>query len=312
MIISVSRRTDIPAFFSDWFYKRIEEGFFMARNPMNVHQVSKISVSPQNVECFVFWTKNPSDDFISNLTKLDNLEYKYYFQFTISSYAQDIEKNVPHKKEIIEKFIKLSKLIGKEKIIWRYDPIILTEKYTVDYHVKYFAYIAEKIHEYTDKVIISFVDCYSKIKKRLADEHISELNQEQMRNLAVQFKDIAQKFSLRIESCSEKINLDDIGIPHGHCIDGDLINRICKKEFVFSKDETQREECGCVKSIDIGAYNTCSHNCIYCYATWNHRFSEKIKQNDSNPLLGSELAIDDKINDRSVSKLKEKSPELFS
>ena len=101
MILSTSRRTDIPAFFSDWFYKRIEEGFFMVRNPMNVHQVSKISVSPQNVECFVFWTKNPSDDFISNLKRLDNLGYKYYFQFTITSYAQDIEKNVVVQKALM-------------------------------------------------------------------------------------------------------------------------------------------------------------------------------------------------------------------
>lgn len=107
----------------------------MVRNPMNVHRVSKISVSPQNVECFVFWTKNPSDDFISNLKRLDNLGYKYYFQFTITSYAQDIEKNVPHKKEIIEKFIKLSEQIGREKVIWRYDPIILTEKYNMKYHI---------------------------------------------------------------------------------------------------------------------------------------------------------------------------------
>ena len=102
---------------------------------MNVHRVSKISVSPQNVECFVFWTKNPSDDFITTLKKLDNLGYKYYFQFTITSYAQDIEKNVPHKKEIIEKFIKLSEQIGREKVIWRYDPIILTEKYNMKYHI---------------------------------------------------------------------------------------------------------------------------------------------------------------------------------
>ena len=107
----------------------------MVRNPMNGHRVSKISVSPQNIECFVFWTKNPSDDFITTLKKLDNLGYKYYFQFTITSYAQDIEKNVPHKKEIIEKFIKLSEQIGREKVIWRYDPIILTEKYNMKYHI---------------------------------------------------------------------------------------------------------------------------------------------------------------------------------
>ena len=114
MIISVSRRTDIPAFFSDWFYNRIEDGYFMVRNPMNIHQVSKVEVTPFNAECLVFWTKNPSTTFIENLPILDKKGFKYYFQFTISSYAQDIEKSVPHKTEIIDKFQKLSKKIGKE------------------------------------------------------------------------------------------------------------------------------------------------------------------------------------------------------
>lgn len=311
MIISVSRRTDIPAFFADWFYRRINEGFFMVRNPMNVHQVSKISISPQIVECFVFWTKNPSDIFISNLKKLDELDYKYYFQFTITSYAQDVEKNVPHKKEIIEKFIKLSKLIGKERIIWRYDPIILTKKYDFDYHKKYFSYLADKLSNYTNKVIISFVDCYPKIKKRLLDEHISELNPEQMRNLSLELKRIAQEKHLEIESCSEKISLDDIGIPHGHCIDGELINRICRKKFVFTKDKTQRAECGCVTSIDIGSYNTCKHNCSYCYATWNYDVSKTLEIKNDSPLLGTELSENDKVTERKVLKLKEQNPELF-
>ena len=311
MIISVSRRTDIPAFFSDWFYKRIDEGFFMVRNPMNAHQVSKVLISPQNVECFVFWTKNPSIEFITNLKKLDAIGYKYYFQFTISSYAQDIEKKVPHKKEIIEKFIKLSKQIGKEKLVWRYDPIILTEKYNIDYHRKYFSYLAEKLCTYTDKVIISFVDCYPKIKKQLENEHISELNQEQMRSLASDLKEIASKYKLKIESCSEKINLDDIGISHGHCIDGELINHICGKQFIFTKDKSQRDECGCVTSIDIGAYNTCKHNCVYCYATWNFDISKNLLVSVDSPLLGSMLKIDDKVYDRKVPKLRERNPELF-
>ena len=193
MIISVSRRTDIPAFFSDWFYNRIEEGYFMVRNPMNVHQVSKVEVTPYNAECLVFWTKNPSESFIENLTNLDKKGFKYYFQFTISSYAQDIEKAVPHKTEIIEKFQKLSKQIGKEKVIWRYDPIILNEKYNFDYHLKYFNYIAEKLSGYTEKVIISFIDCYPKIKNRLQENNIIELTQEQMRKLASTLKQITEK-----------------------------------------------------------------------------------------------------------------------
>ena len=127
-----------------------------------------------------------------------------------------------------------------------------------------------------------------------------------MKSLAENYKAIAQKYGLLIESCSEKINLDDIGIPHGHCIDGELINLICKKEFVHEKDKNQRKECGCVKSIDVGAYNTCMHNCAYCYALNNYNSLEQIKQNPSSPLLCSELTADDKVTDREVLKLEEK------
>lgn len=122
----------------------------MVRNPMNIHQVSKVTVTPQNAECLVFWTKNPSFSFIENLPKLDEKGFNYYFQFTITSYAQDIEKSVSRKTEIIEKFQKLSNQIGKEKVIWRYDPIILNKKYNFDYHIKYFDYIAEKLSAYTE------------------------------------------------------------------------------------------------------------------------------------------------------------------
>lgn len=292
MIVSASRRTDIPAFFSEWFYNRIKDGYFMIRNPMNIHQVSEVAVNPLNTECIVFWTKNPSSDFIKNLSKLDEQGFKYYFQFTINPYAQDIEKFVPRKTEIIEKFQKLSIKIGKEKVIWRYDPIILNEKYNFEYHIKYFEYIAEKLSEYTEKVVISFVDCYSKIKTRLQENRITELSLEQMRKLAVALKQIAEKYHLKIESCSEKINLDDIGIAHGHCIDGELINRICHNEFIFQKDKNQRIECGCVKSVDIGSYNTCKHGCIYCYAT-GQNVVDKI--DNCSPILGSQLYESDEV-----------------
>ena len=216
---------------------------------------------------------------------------------------------MPHKTEIIEKFQKLSKKIGKEIVIWRYDPVILNDKYNFDYHLKYFKYIAEKLADYTEKVIISFIDCYPKIKNRLQENNITELTQEQMRKLASTLKQIADNYNLKIESCSEKIELDDIGIPHGHCIDGDLINRICHKNYVFQKDKTQRDECGCVTSIDIGSYNTCRHNCAYCYATWNSKIPNQI--DSSSPLLGTELTDLDIVNIRKVPVLKELPPELF-
>ena len=143
MILSVSRRTDIPNYYSEWFYNRIKEGYLYVRNPMNAHQISKIILSPEVVDCIVFWTKNPEPMF----SRLDELDaYQYYFQFTLTGFGNDIECNVPHKKEhMIPVFQKLAKRIGKQKMIWRYDPIIFTDKYTPEYHLKAFRQIAEEL-----------------------------------------------------------------------------------------------------------------------------------------------------------------------
>ena len=156
MILSVSRRTDIPNYYSEWFVNRIKEGYLYVRNPMNAHQISKIDISPQVVDCIVFWTKNPKN-MMSRLSELKG--YNYYFQFTITGYGKDVEPNIPDKRtEIIPVFQELSRQIGKEAVIWRCDPIFLSEKYTKEYHLKAFEEIATKLRGYTDKVIISFVN----------------------------------------------------------------------------------------------------------------------------------------------------------
>jgi hypothetical protein len=168
MILSVSRRTDIPNYYSEWFLNRIKEGYLYVRNPMNTHQISKIKITPELVDCIVFWTKNPKP----MMDKLDELkDYFYYFQFTLTGYGKDVEPNLPHKREkMIPIFQELSRKLGKEKVIWRYDPIMITDQYTVEYHMQAFREIAESLNGYTDKVIISFLDCYAndsydKVKK---------------------------------------------------------------------------------------------------------------------------------------------------
>ena len=156
MIISASRRTDIPSHYADWFYNRIKEGYVCVRNPMNVHQISRIPLSPDVIDGIVFWTKNPRP----MMDRLDLLrDYMYYFQFTINSYGQDIEANIPSKNDIIiPTFRELSDMIGCERVIWRYDPILLTKKYSIDYHIRYFEEIAKRLSGYTEKCIISLVD----------------------------------------------------------------------------------------------------------------------------------------------------------
>ena len=163
MILSASRRTDIPTFYSEWFFNRIKEGFLYVRNPMNAHQISRIDLSPEVVDCIVFWTKNP----IPMLPRLPELDaYKYYFQFTLTGYGKDMETNLPDKKgQLIPAFQELAGKIGKKRVIWRYDPIVFTKKYTPDYHIRAFTQIAEALDGCTEKCVISFVDIYAKNRK---------------------------------------------------------------------------------------------------------------------------------------------------
>ena len=222
MIISASRRTDIPTYYSEWFINRIREGFVCVRNPMNIHQISQIALTPDVVDGIVFWTKNP----IPMLSKLDELkEYMYYFQFTLNSYGKDIEAHVPNKNDIIvPAFRELSRKIGAERVIWRYDPILLTTKYTIDYHVKYFEEIAKRLTGFTHKCVISFLDLYRNTKTNMKELELLPLEENEMHELAMRLVDIAHKYHLKVESCAERINLEQFGIAHGHCIDCDLFS----------------------------------------------------------------------------------------
>ena len=158
MILSVSRRTDIPNYYPEWFFNRIRDGRAYVRNPMNPRQVSDVPLAPEVVDCIVFWTKNPA----RMIERLDELSaYNYYFQFTLTGYGRDMERGVPHKKEkMIPLFRELSQKIGKERVIWRYDPIIVNDRYTAKYHIRAFGQIAEALDGFTEKVVISFVDIY--------------------------------------------------------------------------------------------------------------------------------------------------------
>lgn len=284
MIVSVSRRTDIPAFYSDWFYNRIKEGYVDVINPFNAKQVNRIKLNPENVECFVFWTKNPKN-FMQRLDEIK--DYNYYFQFTLNSYGIDLEPNVPNKSsELINTFIELSNKIGKEKVIWRYDPIILTAKYDIDYHSKYFEKLAEKLHNYTEKCVISFLDLYKKTERNLFGIKLDELNIEKMDLIANKFSEICKKYDLKLATCCEDIDLDKYGIIHNKCIDDELISRISGKEVLNNKRDAQRKSCGCIKCVDIGAYNTCLHSCRYCYASYSlQQIKENIKKHNANSSL---------------------------
>lgn len=312
MIMSASRRTDIPAYYSDWFFNRIKKKYVLVRNPMNFHQVSRINLSPDVVDCIVFWTKNPEP----MIDKIDRLkDYNFYFQFTLNSYGQDIEKNVPLKgKYIIDTFKRLSAKIGSEKTVWRYDPILLNKKYTVEYHLENFEKLAKELKDYTEKCTISFIDFYPKIKGRITSMELYEMGQEQQYIIAEQLSKIAFSYGLKMDTCSESLDLSKLGIGHAKCIDDALISRIIDSPLNVKKDKNQRLECGCVSSIDIGLYNTCCHGCKYCYANHSPITLQKNIQNYDveSPLLCSHISPADRINERAVRSLADNQLNLFA
>ena len=310
MIISASRRTDIPSYYSEWFFNRIKEKLVYVRNPMNIHQISKISLEPDVVDCIVFWSKNPKP-MVDKLQLLQ--DYSYYFQFTLNPYGQDIEINLPQKDEIIETFKKLSDMVGPERIIWRYDPVLLNEKYNITYHIENFEKFASILKEYTEKVTFSFIDFYKRITENIKIIKAHEITTEEKNIIAENFSQIAKENNLLIDTCAEDIDLSKYGITHARCIDDRLITKIIGYNFSAEKDKTQRLECGCIKSIDIGEYNSCSNGCIYCYANYSHTLVEKnIKKHISlSPLLIDEINSNDVINERKMTSNKIFQKELF-
>ena len=304
MILSVSRRTDIPNYYSEWFYNRIKEGFLYVRNPMNVHQISEIKITPDVVDCIVFWTKNP----LPMIKRIDEIkDYNYYFQFTLTGYGNDVEANLPNKKtKMIPVFQELSEKIGKQKVIWRYDPIFFSDRYTKEYHLKAFKSIAQALNGYTEKCVISFVDIYPKNKKNMEGLSGYELNDNELREFAKELSKMAADNNIKIGSCAEKINLDDCGIVHNCCIDRELIEKIIGCKINVSKDKNQRIECGCVESVEIGTYNTCKNGCAYCYANYSSKSVETnaAKYDPLSPILCSQVQEDDKISTRKVESLK--------
>lgn len=306
MIISASRRTDIPACYSDWFWGRLEAGFVCTRNPMNPRQVSRISLSPEVVDGIVFWTKNPTP-MLNQLHLLK--DFPFYFQFTLNAYGTDLEPGVPSKNDVvIPAFQKLSQEIGPERIIWRYDPIILTDKHTTQYHVHYFGELAKRLSGSTCKCIISFVDLYRHLGKQFRP-----LGNAEIYELAGHFSDIAHRYGLKLETCSEAIDLSRFGIDHGHCIDCKLLEKITGTPLSLAKDKNQREECGCMASIDIGMYDSCTNGCKYCYA--NHspaNLRRNVRLHDpTSPLLYGTIGPEDIVNERSMESCKTQQLNLF-
>ena len=266
---------------------------------MNIHQVSKIMLTPDVIDCIIFWSKNPRP----MLSRLDELsDYMYYFQFTINAYDKGLEVGVPRKESIINTFKVLSERIGPKRVIWRYDPILLTDQMDVDYHVRYFEEIAKRLEGYTNTCVISFVDLYKKTQHNLKDTKGREPSLHEMLEISAKLFFIAQKYGITIQTCAEKIELESVGIKHGKCIDNTLIEDLLGVKLTASKDPNQRKECGCVQSIDIGEYNTCSHGCKYCYANFKEStvLRNRAAHDPNSPLLIGNIGEMDRVTERKL------------
>ncbi|MBO8128537.1 MAG: DUF1848 domain-containing protein [Peptococcaceae bacterium] len=283
MIISASRRTDIPAFYSEWFINRVKEGFCVTVNPFNRKQKKLVSLRPEDVTAIVFWSKNPAP-LMKYLDYLDAMGYRYYFGFTLNNYPSELEPNVPEVKTRINTFKRLSQRLGKKRVIWRYDPIVLSNKTPIDFHIGNFEFLTKELKDYTCKCVFSFLELYPKVQKRINKMHKeygfavqdirSEKHKQILKSLVMQFKSIADSYGLDLRSCAEKMDLTPYGIKPNSCIDGNLINEMPGTNVPFKKDRNQRRECLCIESIDIGMYNTCLNQCVYCYANYSAKTAE--------------------------------------
>lgn len=311
MIISASRRTDIPTYYSEWFFNRLREGYVLVRNPMNARQISRISLSPEAVDGIVFWTKNP----VPILSRLGELEpYPYYFQFTLTAYGRDVEPNLPGKNGVlIPAFQELSRMAGRERVVWRYDPIFLSDRYTVEYHCRYFRVLAAKLGEYTEKCTVSFLDFYRSTARNMRSLHIREMTAAQQREMMERFSEIAGEYGLYIDTCSEAISLEDLGVSHASCVDRERLERIGGYRLKAGRDRNQRKECGCAASVDIGAYDTCGNGCLYCYATDSPpRAAERVRAHrPDSPILFGTVGPEDVIREREAVSLREQQLSLF-
>ncbi len=294
MIISASRRTDIPAFYSEWFMNRVREGFLLVRNPFNAHQVKRVDLSADHVDVIVFWTRDPRP-ILGCLDELDALGYRYYFQFTLTGYPKPLEASVPPVAELLSAFKTLSRKIGAGRVVWRFDPIILSDLTPEHAVIEGFGRLARELRGSTLRVVISFVHLYKSVKRNLAgmteaqgitfyDESRSE---EQVRRIALALADVAAANSIEIVSCAEKLDLSAAGVGHGKCIDDGLIRDLFGLTISDTKDKHQREDCRCVESQDVGQYGTCAHGCVYCYANPNKRqvHSNRAMHDPESPFL---------------------------
>lgn len=302
MIVSVSRRTDIPAFYAEWFMNRIRDGYALVRNPFFPGNFTRVDLHPDAVDAIVFVTRNPAP-LMTHLDELEGRGYRFCFQMTITGYPSLLEPHVIAVDDAIRFFKDLSHRMGPEKIIWRFDPILLSSLTPEDHIAANFSAIARELQGSTDRVIISFTDFYKKaivnFRRITASTNVSfsDLHQypDRLFELAGRISEISRRHHMQIFSCAEKYDFSSVGIKKGKCVDAEYLSRIAGAAVRGTKAKNQRKDCCCDESRDIGQYDTCLHGCVYCYATKNYGTALKNRKlhNPLSPLLIGEYPVDE-------------------
>lgn len=290
MILSVSNRTDVVAFYSDWFMNRYNEGYIDVRNPFNEKLVSRIYF--EDVDLILFCTKNP----IPIIDKLKFINKPIVFQVTLTPYKKDIEPNVPPKGEIIEAIKKISNIVGVDNLYVRYDPIFISDKYTINYHIKSFNKLCNYLNGYVKNIIVSFLDDYKNVRNNKDILKYKNLTMEDYKAIGINFSRSASKNNMTVQTCCEENNLVEYGFIKRDCISSELAFKLTGKIIKKWKER----KCGCVQMVDIGVYNSCRHFCKYCYANYdeNKVLNNYEKHNKNSSLLVGKLHSDDIIKKR--------------
>jgi len=296
MIINTGQRTDIPAFYSTWFYNRIREGYVLVRNPYNPEMVTRYELRPDVVDLIAFCSKNPAP----MLDRIDELSaFRVLFQVTITPYGREIEPHVPPMDEVIDTVLELCRKIGGEHVMVRYDPIFVSDIYPVERHIEAFRHLCARLEGHVSRVVISFLDLYEKTRKNFPEGRT--VSEQGRLRIGEAFGAIGKEFHMHLYTCLEGTDLVPFGFDASGCMTKELIEDVFQEELVIpgSARPKAREGCNCLLGADIGAYNTCCHGCRYCYATEEPALArENFRRHDpASPMLIGHLTPQDRVHE---------------
>lgn len=299
MILNTGSRTDIPAYFPDWFLNRVREGFVLVRNPFDPRQVTRYRISPDVVDCLSFCTKNPGP-LLERLEEPENRAlldvFRQFWFVTVTPYGRDLEPHVPDKHRILARFRDLSRRVGIACVGWRYDPIVLTSRYPLEFHLDAFARMASELEGFTDHCVISFIDLYEKTRRNFPEAR--EPNEDERARIGEGFARIGERHGIRIRTCCEGVDLARFGVDCSGCMTRPVLERAVGEPLDVPRQvKPPRQGCDCLLGSDIGAYDSCGHGCVYCYANQDRAAVDRnMRRHDpDSPMLIGRLQPDDMV-----------------